>query len=155
MEFKKFSASLTDYAHCKKRRWGPLFDGGRASRIFIRGALSVDKNNNGDVMGTFKTSQLLADKFKKGYNEMLIVIESRLAKPAFTLCRRGCKTVRCGHWQGQARGYGRITHFMPLPTWDHDFYNVNVTQQVGVFQIPGCKMKHMGIIFPKIPFVLL
>ena len=57
---------------------------GRASRIFIRGSLSVDKSNNGDVMGTFKTSQLLADIFKKGYNEML-VIESRLAKPTLLM----------------------------------------------------------------------
>ena len=23
--------------------------------------------------------------------------------------------------KGQARGYGRITHFLPLPTWGHDF----------------------------------
>ena len=35
-------------------------------------------------MGTFKTSQLLVDIFKKGYNEML-VIESRLAKPTLLM----------------------------------------------------------------------
>ena len=80
--------------HCEKKGDEVHYlNEGRASRIFIRGSLSVDKNNNGDVMGTFKTSQLLADIFKKGYNEML-VIESRLAKPTLML---GCKTFRCGH----------------------------------------------------------
>ena len=24
-------------------------------------------------------------------------------------------------YQGQARRYGHITHFLPLPTWGHDF----------------------------------
>ena len=83
--------------HCEKKGDEVHYlNEGRASRIFIRGSLSVDKNNNGDVMGTFKTSQLLADIFKKGYNEML-VIESRLDKPTLMLCRRGCKTFRCDH----------------------------------------------------------
>ena len=50
--------------------------------------------------------------------------------------------------QGQARGYGRITHFLPLPTWGHDFPWAIVTQPVGIFQTPGCHMKDMDIIFP-------
>ena len=57
--------------------------------------------------------------------------------------------------QGQARGYGHITHFLPLPTWGHDFPWAIVTQPVGIFQTPGCHMKDMDIIFPKIPFALL
>ena len=39
--------------------------------------------------------------------------------------------------QGQARGYGRITHFLPLPTWGHDFPWAIVTQPVGIFQLLG------------------
>ena len=54
--------------------------------------------------------------------------------------------------QGQARRYGHITHFLPLPTWGHDFPWAIVTQPVGIFQIPGCHMKDMDIIFPKRPF---
>ena len=57
--------------------------------------------------------------------------------------------------QGQAREYGRITHFLPPPTWGHDFPWVIVTQPVAIFQTPGCHMKDMDIIFPEIPFVLL
>ena len=57
--------------------------------------------------------------------------------------------------QGQARGYGRITHFLPLPTWGHDFPWAIVNQPVGIFQTPGCHMKDMDIIFPQIPFALL
>ena len=55
-------------------------------------------------MGTFKTSQLLADIFKKGYNEML-VIESRLAKPTLMLYAR-CyffvilPAIACNHLSG-------------------------------------------------------
>ena len=57
--------------------------------------------------------------------------------------------------QGQARGYGRITHFLPSPEVGHDFYKVTVTQQVGQFKIPGCQMKDMDFVFPQIPFGLL
>ena len=57
--------------------------------------------------------------------------------------------------QGQARGYGRITHFLPLPTWGHDFNRGIVTQQVEIFPIPGCQMKDMDFILPQIPFTLL
>ena len=38
--------------------------------------------------------------------------------------------------QGQARGYGHITHFLPLPTWGHDFPWAIVTQPMGIFQTP-------------------
>ena len=57
--------------------------------------------------------------------------------------------------QGQARGYGRITHFLPSPEVGHDFHKVTVTQQVGQFKIPGCQMKDMDFVFPQIPFGLL
>ena len=30
-------------------------------------------------------------------------------------------TLLCVLFQGQARGYGHITHFLPLPTWGNDF----------------------------------
>ena len=30
-------------------------------------------------------------------------------------------TLLCALVQGQARGYGHITHFLPLPTWGNDF----------------------------------
>ena len=57
--------------------------------------------------------------------------------------------------QGQARGYGRITHFLLSPEVGHDFFKVTVTQQVGQFKIPGCQMKDMDFVFPQIPFGLL
>ena len=57
--------------------------------------------------------------------------------------------------QGQARGYGRITHFLPSPEVGHYFRKVTVTQQVGQFEIPGCQMKDMDIVFPQVPFGLL
>ena len=57
--------------------------------------------------------------------------------------------------QGQARGYGRITHFLPSPEVGHDFRKVTVTQRVGQFEIPGCQMKDMDIVFPQVPFGLL
>ena len=53
--------------------------------------------------------------------------------------------------QGQARGYGHITHFLPLPTWGHDFPWAIVTQPMGIFQTQGCHMKDMA----KTPFALL
>ena len=57
--------------------------------------------------------------------------------------------------QGEARGYGRITHLLPLPTWGHVFPWAIVTQLVGIFPTPGYRMKDMDIIFPEIPFALL
>ena len=36
--------------------------------------------------------------------------------------------------QGQARGYGPITHFLQLPKMGHAFHKVTVTQQVGQFE---------------------
>ena len=57
--------------------------------------------------------------------------------------------------QGQARRYGHITHFLPLPTWGHDFPWAIVTQPLGIFQTPGGCIKDMHIVFPEIPFALL
>ena len=57
--------------------------------------------------------------------------------------------------QGQDRGYGRTTHFLPSPEVCHDFHKVDVTNQVGQFKIPGCQMKDMDFVFPQIPFGLL
>ena len=50
---------------------------------------------------------------------------------------------------------GHFTHFLPLPTWGHDFPWAIVTRPVGIFQTPRCHMKDMDIIFSKIPFALL
>ena len=57
--------------------------------------------------------------------------------------------------QGQARGYGRITHFLPLPLRGHHFQRATVTQWLDRFQIPGYQMKDMDIVFPLIPNGLL
>ena len=57
--------------------------------------------------------------------------------------------------QGQARGYGRITHFLPLPLRGHHFQRATVTQWLDRFQIPGYQMKDMYIVFPLIPNGLL
>ena len=62
---------------------------------------------------------------------------------------------KSGTCQGQASGNGCITHFLPLPTWGHDFPWAIVTQPVGIFQTPRCVMNDMDIIFSKIPFDLL
>ena len=48
--------------------------------------------------------------------------------------------------QGQARGYGRISHSLPLPLVGHDFQGTTaVTQKMSKFQIQGCQMKDMDI----------
>ena len=61
----------------------------------------------------------------------------------------------CRVWQGQAREYGRITHFLPLPLRGHHFQRATVTQWLDRFQIPGYQMKDMDIVFPLIPNGLL
>ena len=48
-----------------------------------------------------------------------------------------------------------ITNSLPLPTMGNGFPRAIVTQQVGMFQIPGCQMKDLEIVFPQIPFDLL
>ena len=53
--------------------------------------------------------------------------------------------------QGQARGYRRITHFLPLPLRGHHFQKATVTQWLDKFQILGYQMKDMDIVFPLIP----
>ena len=65
------------------------------------------------------------------------------------------KFNRYYHYQGQARGYGRITHFLPLPLRGHHFQRATVTQWLDRFQIPGYQMKDMDIVFPLIPNGLL
>ena len=67
----------------------------------------------------------------------------------FPLCKYDAK------YQGQARGYGRITHFLPLPLRGHHFQRATVTQWLDRFQIPGYQMKDMDIVFPLIPNGLL
>ena len=57
--------------------------------------------------------------------------------------------------QGQAREYGRITHFLPLPLEGHYFQRATVTQWLNRFQISGYQMKDMDIVFPLIPHGLL
>ena len=57
--------------------------------------------------------------------------------------------------QGQARGYGRITPFLPLPIRGHHFQRATVTQWLDRFQIPGYQMKDMDIVFALIPNGLL
>ena len=57
--------------------------------------------------------------------------------------------------QEQAREYGRITHFLPLPLRGHHSQRATVTQWLDRFQIPGYQMKDMDIVFPLIPNSLL
>ena len=57
--------------------------------------------------------------------------------------------------QGQARRYGRITHFLPLPLEGHDFHRAHMTKPMGRFQTPRCQMKEMDIIFQQMPFGLM
>ena len=57
--------------------------------------------------------------------------------------------------QGQAREYGRITHFLPLPLEGHYFQRATVTQWLNRFQISGYQMKDMNIVFLLIPHGLL
>ena len=45
--------------------------------------------------------------------------------------------------QGQARGYGRITHFLPSPEVVHDFHEGTVTKQADQIKIPGYQIKDM------------
>ena len=78
--------------------------------------------------------------------------EKTSKKPQF-IYQRNC--LLYGLHQGQARGCGRITQFLNLPTWGHDFPLAIVTQPVGIFQTQGCHMKDMAIIFSKTPFALL
>ena len=61
--------------------------------------------------------------------------------PCQELCAQSRQTKMHGYMEGQARGYGRITHFLPLPTWGSDFPWAIVTQSVGIFQTSGCHMK--------------
>ena len=57
--------------------------------------------------------------------------------------------------QGQARGYGRITHILPLPLVGHHFQRATVTKWLDRFQIQGYQMKDMDTVFPLTPYGLL
>ena len=58
------------------------------------------------------------------------------------------KTLLTVHSSWKTRRYGRVAHFLPLPTWGHDVPWAIVIQTVDMFQTPGCLMKDMDIIFP-------
>ena len=54
--------------------------------------------------------------------------------------------------QGQVRGYGLITHFLPLPLEGHHFQKATVDNWLDIFQIRlGYQMKDMAIVFPLVP----
>lgn len=56
---------------------------------------------------------------------------------------------------GQAREYGRITHFLQLPLEGHYFQRATVAQWLNRFQISGYQMKDMDTVFPLLPHGLL
>ena len=51
--------------------------------------------------------------------------------------------------QGQAKRYGRIIHFLPLPLEGHYFQRVTMAKPMVRFQITACQMKDIDIIFPQ------
>ena len=53
--------------------------------------------------------------------------------------------------QGQARGYGRITQFCPLPFWGHYFHVVTVANSMDRISCKRYQMKDLNLIFPLIP----
>ena len=59
------------------------------------------------------------------------------------------------HYQGQARGYGRITHILPLPLVGHHFQRATVTKWLDRFQIQWYQMKDMDNVFPLTSYGLL
>ena len=52
--------------------------------------------------------------------------------------------------QGQARRYGRITQFCPLPFWGHYFHVVTMANSMDRISSTRYQMKDMNIIFPLI-----
>ena len=53
--------------------------------------------------------------------------------------------------QGQARGYGRITQFCPLPFWGHYFHMVTQANSMDRISSTRYQLKDMNMIFPLIP----
>ena len=51
--------------------------------------------------------------------------------------------------QGQARGYGRITQFCPLPFWGHNLHVVTVANSMDRILSTRHRMKDMNMILPQ------
>ena len=54
-------------------------------------------------------------------------------------------------WQGQARGYGSITQFCPLPFWGQYFHMVTIANPMDRISSTRYQMKGINRIFPLIP----
>ena len=53
--------------------------------------------------------------------------------------------------QGQARGYGRITHKRGRTTGGHYFQDLFTAKLLDIHHFLGYQMKDLDIVFPKIP----
>ena len=53
--------------------------------------------------------------------------------------------------QGQARGYGRITHIRGRTTGGHYFQDLFTAKPLDIHHFLGYQMKDLDIVFPKIP----
>ena len=53
--------------------------------------------------------------------------------------------------QGQARGYGRITHKRGRTTGGHYFQDLFTAKPLEIHHFLGYQMKDLDIVFPKIP----
>ena len=56
-----------------------------------------------------------------------------------------------GFLQGQARGYGRITHEIGRTTGGHYFQDLFTATPLDIHNFLGYQMKDLNIVFPKIP----
>ena len=63
------------------------------------------------------------------------------AKPGYPACLK----------QGQARGYGRITHKRGRTTGGHYFQDLFTAEPLDIHHFFGYQMKDLDIVFPKIP----
>ena len=81
----------------------------------------------------------------------------QLLEGSFELLPVGILTIdiRLLSVQGQARGYGLITHFQLLPLEGHHFQRAKVKQWLYIFLIPGYEMKYMNIVFPLMVYLWL
>ena len=57
----------------------------------------------------------------------------------------------CALDQGQARGYGRITHKRGRTTGGHYFQDLFTAKPLDIHHFLGYQMKDLDIVFPKIP----
>ena len=53
--------------------------------------------------------------------------------------------------QGQARGYGRITHKRGRTTGGHYFQDLFTAKPLDIHHLLGYQMNDLDIVFPKIP----